>query len=780
MTPGPPASKASPLASAGACHRKPSLLLTPAFLAIIAGSLACAGHASQPQSPILLPTQLDLPRLVDLSAQRLGLNIEYDAAAIRGEVALRLGTALTDDELWVLTNRALAARGFTTVRQPGTNIVSVVSLAAAPAAVTIASSDSPMDPGFNALVLRLKHRAPREVTEAIARVLSKPGGAVGALGDPNAGGGLLLVSDLGPRLEEVRRLVELLDTPDEPPLVEELAVRNIPPLAMVALMTQVAAKREAVAGRKTPGEVLASAGGDGVLVIAPAARMEEWKSLIASLDRRERVETHAYAPRAFSPAEVATLIEQTARDLAPRDDRWRLVVDSLTGSLIITATPSQHEAIRDLVKRLDDTPSSERRHLRAIVIRNRSVGEVLPILKDLLHAGVLDGGGPIEPSDTPDLGAPRMPQEVRPAPGPAARVDRPGVGMTTPGAESGANSAAVPRAAPSTAAGGRDLTLTADEATNTLMAMGGSRALDQLEAIVRQIDIRQPQVMLEVLLISLTDAQALDVGVELERRNQDLGGDTTANLASLFGLVPRAGGVPVLSGPGFSGIVLDPGDFSVVLRALRTISDGRSLSMPRVLVGNSQRAILDSVLEQPFASTNASDTVSTTSFGGTLPAGTQIAVRPQIAQGDYLALEYQVSLSSFTGAAGNPSLPPPRQQNRVQSIATIPDGHTVVVGGIELNTVGESASQVPLLGDIPGIGHLFSNRSRDRSRTRFFVFIRPTILRARGFEDLKYVSELSARGLGVDDGFPEVEPRLIPSHSPFSDGCGPAAHERQP
>ena len=55
-----------------------------------------------------LSGQVELPRLVDLCAQRLGLNIEYDAGALRGSVTLRLGAGVSDEELWLLTNRVLA------------------------------------------------------------------------------------------------------------------------------------------------------------------------------------------------------------------------------------------------------------------------------------------------------------------------------------------------------------------------------------------------------------------------------------------------------------------------------------------------------------------------------------------------------------------------------------------------------------------------------------------------------------------------------------------------
>ncbi len=91
--------------------------------------------AAQQNSPeVNLASQIELPRLVDLAAQRLGVNLQYDAAALRGSVTLRLGAGISDGELWALTNRVLASQGFTTVRMhgDGDTTYSVVRLADAP------------------------------------------------------------------------------------------------------------------------------------------------------------------------------------------------------------------------------------------------------------------------------------------------------------------------------------------------------------------------------------------------------------------------------------------------------------------------------------------------------------------------------------------------------------------------------------------------------------------------------------------------------------------------
>jgi len=106
-------------------------------------------------------------------------------------------------------------------------------------------------------------------------------------------------------------------------------------------------------------------------------------------------------------------------------------------------------------------------------------------------------------------------------------------------------------------------------------------------------------------------------------------------------------------------------------------------------------------------------------------------------------------------------LPPPKQENAVDSVATIPDGYTVVVGGLDLVTDGKGESRIPLLGEVPLIGELFKTRSNDGSHTRFFVFIRANVLRSGSFEDLKYISGADAAHAQIDDGFPEVAPRVI-------------------
>jgi general secretion pathway protein D len=91
----------------------------------------------------------------------------------------------------------------------------------------------------------------------------------------------------------------------------------------------------------------------------------------------------------------------------------------------------------------------------------------------------------------------------------------------------------------------------------------------------------------------------------------------------------------------------------------------------------------------------------------------------------------------------------------------VPDGFTVAVGGLEVETEGTSVSRVPLLGSIPILGALFSSQSKTKTKSHFYVFLRTTVLRSQTFEDLRYVGEKDFAAARVEDGWPRVKARVI-------------------
>lgn len=712
-------------------------------------------------STIALPSQLDLARLVDLCSERLQYTIDYDSAALKVPVTIRAPQQLSNQDLWNLTNRLLASKGFTTVRQ-GDKQFSVVKLADAAAASTLVRIGDADAAGFQLVAIRPKGRTLKEAADLIRPLLSKPGGTLTEV--PSQG--VLLLSDLASRIEQCRAMLAMMDSPElagSDVVVEELPVRSGLSSAVAPLVMQLAQKSDVLRGKRTPGEVIAGSTDASLLVVAPREDLPRWKELVAQLDGGKEETTVTYVPRVFAVQDVAKLIEEVTRSNGVATGRLKVVPDVLTGSLVITANAAQHRVIEDLLKRLDSTDVGSA-PLRAYPIKNRPVAEIMGTLTQLLQAGAGDATAANARDQVIDAGQQRTIRD--PSTTLASQPDSSASTGATFNRESG-SAASTSRSSPtqgdqssSVARSRGRVTLTADESTNTLIAIGEPRLLSQIDSLLTLLDVRQPQVMLEVMMISLTDSDALNLGIELERLGSLDG--SAVKLSSLFGLSSGTpGNRSPIDGTGFTGSVINPGDFSVVIKALQSLNNGRTSSMPRLLVRNNERASFSSVLQQPVATTVNSNTATTTSYGGTEDAGTTVSVQPQIAQGDHLSLVYDIRLSSFVGAASGPGLPPPKQQNTISSVASLPDGHVVVIGGIELISDSKGVSQVPLVGDIPVLGEAFKSRTRSAARTRFYTFIRATVLRNAGFEDLKHLSAQQAEPLGISDGFPRSEPRII-------------------
>ena len=699
----------------------------------------------------LFEQEIELAHLLDLCSIHLGLNLEYDPRIVEGRVSLRLGEGYDDDQLWALTNRFLAARGLTTVQMPGDGTLSVVKLEKAPSLARVepdATSLEHANAGYVKLFRKLQHLTAEDIEpalESIQAVLSKPGGTVAPV-TRGSGELWLLLSDLKSHVAQALSLLEEIDRSSKVAVVEELTLEHQSSTSLVALIERVVSARTSVEGRALLGKLLAAEDERRVIVVAPESVIPEWRALIARFDTRDQQQTVAYSPRFYGVEEVASVMQQTLEAQMPVGSaNWKLVKDELSETLLVTGTSGAHALVGQLFERLETAGQSRRRVLRSYQLKNRSVSDIVPLVVELTNSGALHVGLNEEPPPTALEHSPADPlngeETLSPIPGASATQRLP----TKEASES-----ELP------------FSLSADEGTNTLLAVGDPVTLDKLEHLIETLDVRQPQVLVEAMVFTLNQSDALDLGVELQRLG--ISDEKVVSLSTLFGLgstdLQDLAAIPA-GGAGLTGVLLDQGSFSALLRALRSLNDGEALTVPKVLVNNNEQAQLDSVLQSPFTSTNASDTVATTSFGGTQDAGTLISVTPQIAEGDHIVLDYSITLSSFVGDSSDPVLPPPRQQNRLKSVATIPDGFAVVVGGLEIESSLSASSAVPILGRIPLLGRLFRNDSTTQTRSKLYVFLRADVLRQERFHQLQHLTQTTQEALGMDKGLPPLEPRWV-------------------
>ena len=185
--------------------------------------------------------------------------------------------------------------------------------------------------------------------------------------------------------------------------------------------------------------------------------------------------------------------------------------------------------------------------------------------------------------------------------------------------------------------------------------------------------------------------------------------------------------------------------------------------MPQLLINDNELGRLKSKLKVFFSETSQFNTgVTSTTVGGAVDAGTEIKVTPHISDDDYLQLVYSLELSRFTdGSQSSSDLPPSVQTNNIDSAVTIPDGYTIVVGGLTVSDSTKTKDAVPLLGEIPILEYFFSSRSNKNRDATLFVFIRPMILRDDKFRDLRFISMQKLDEADTPSTFPLSEPAIM-------------------
>jgi general secretion pathway protein D len=496
----------------------------------------------------------------------------------------------------------------------------------------------------------------------------------------------------------------------------------------------------------------------------------------------------------------AERLDRIIKAFLSTQDSQRLYVSSVDKDgnlLIVRATPEIHVRIEELKKQVDVPVEATQTPIRFYKLKNANALDVLYTILSLqeVSAGqsaILGGGvsqtvpagstpyppvAPQTPGGTSELPRALMPNE--------SRTQRPGQNVQNPfqpyrfplspdeDVSSPIDNLQQTRAerlstvltpqvglgATASLPGGARAA--ADTMTNSIVVAAPIEAQEMYKNLIESLDVRRLQVMIDAKIIAVDTTDDFTLGVEIS------GGDRQGSKRLLgftsFGLSevdPLTGALRIVPMNGFNGTLVNPEVADVVVQALATHTRSRVLASPRILVNDNSTGQLKSVASIPFASVNTAVTVSSQSLGGNQQAGTIITVTPHISENDHLLLEFSLEFSTFSGDAIG-TLPPARQIDQVESSVTVPDGQTVIVGGLRRISGTSSMQGLPYLEKIPVLRELSSVNQKGASSTSFFLFIRPIILRDDKFEDLKHISSKSARIAETSGDYPASRPILV-------------------
>ncbi|HEY3330191.1 MAG TPA: secretin N-terminal domain-containing protein [Capsulimonadaceae bacterium] len=277
--------------------------------------------------------------------------------------------------------------------------------------------------------------------------------------------------------------------------------------------------------------------------------------------------------------------------------------------------------------------------------------------------------------------------------------------------------------------------------TNSIICVAPPEDRALVEKILQEMDQVPEQVMIETLVVEASLDKTDKMGVEWTQRAASLFGTHNGSFSgsSSFGLQSDA------SQPQGLRYTINAGQYSAFLQAVHTDKQFNVLSTPRIFTTNNAPAQINISQSLPYVTSQTTDTNGTTLYNYSyLDVGIVLTVTPRITSNGYVTMDVSQTANDFVGYTTFNA--PIVNQREAQTTASVKDGETIVLGGIINNTVTTTKNKVPILGDLPILGHLFRSSSKDNNKTELLVFMTPHVVRSP--EEAKRLRELTESQLG--------------------------------
>ena len=450
------------------------------------------------------------------------------------------------------------------------------------------------------------------------------------------------------------------------------------------------------------GQLIAHAASNSLVVSDREGNVKRLVGIIQRIDTTSDAQVEVIPLAHANAAEMARTLTTLADDKTAQanGEATRVFADTRTNSILLAGAKNGRLKMRALIAHLD-TPMSGGGDTQVIYLHYASAKDLVPILQGV--ASTLSGIAPPTAAKAGDA---------------------------------------------ATGGGASPATIQAHVETNSLVISAPPAIFRSLESVVRQLDIRRNQVLIEAVIAEVSDQTASELGVQWQLPASDriIGGTNFTSNNSPGNNILTASRNPTGIGNGFnlgyiaSTLTLRDGSKILGLGALVSAlrGDGKSniLSTPSILTLDNQEAEIKVAQEVPFLT--GQYTPASTTTGGAISnpfqtiqrkdVGLILKVKPQINEGDSVRLDIHQEVSSLaptvTGAVDLIT-----NKRELTTSVLVKDDSLLVLGGLIDNQLKDNVQKVPALGDIPLLGNLFRYRTNNRTKSDLMVFLHPKILR---------------------------------------------------
>lgn len=508
------------------------------------------------------------------------------------------------------------------------------------------------------------------------------------------------------------------------------------------------------------GSITANAAGNSIVIADYADNVRRIRQLVSRIDIDNTTNTMVTLRNAGA-REIAQSLQALVTSGGEGAVAPAIVVpvDS-SNSLLLRGDPATVARLAELARDLDARAASGT-EIRVIFLEYADANQILPVLERLTGQGNVSVSGATSS-------------------GQAAPNDAGGGGAANGGAASGGAAAG---GGAGQGAGfvrpGQEVIVTGYEGANAIIISAPPERQVTLGELVRQLDTRRDQVLVEAIIVEISDQAARELGVQflfggenapfgvtnysniapnildlaggllandLDQQTTVINGDvvTTTNNSSVGDLLRENAARAALGARGgFFGFAATAGDFifGAILNAVQQDTNSNVLSTPSITTLDNQQASILVGQEIPVSTGEALSNNFDNAFRTIQRqnVGIELIVTPQINVSGAIRLEIEQEVSSVAGPVSDDFNELIINKREIRTTVTVNDGEIIALGGLLDDNERRTIQRIPLLGDIPIIGELFRSRARSRVRTNLMVFIRPTILSTA--EDRREVME---------------------------------------
>ncbi len=513
---------------------------------------------------------------------------------------------------------------------------------------------------------------------------------------------------------------------------------------------------------------------NSIVVADFADNIARIRQIVASIDR-DTAATRVLALENAGPREIAEALTALVAQEGGRGPAVSIVPVDSANSIALRGDAATVARLVEIARDLDKRAASGT-ELRVIFLEHADAEQLLPVIQQLLGQAPSPTGTRSRGSRVPASTGRRTtlgggntstgPTEPAPPPPPVL------------GSAGGATGASV--------FGNKAAIVTRFEGANAIVIAAPADVQRQIGEVIRQLDVRRPQVLVEAIIVEISDTAARQLGVQLLLAGtkgssipfavtnysnaspniltiagaiaaQDLRTSTTtvngevvtttesspiadaleeAAAAELLGARGALGGIGFRAGNAILGAIVN---------AVQSDNKSNLLATPSVTVIDNQPAHFLAGQEVPVTTGEALSNNFDNAFRTVQRqnVGISLDVTPQINAGDTVKLDIRQEVSSVAGTVGGRnSADLILNKREIETSIIVDDGDIIGIGGLLNDNERRTIEKIPFLGDVPVIGNLFKSRGRTREKTNLMVFIRPTILRsaadARTMSDRRY------------------------------------------